>query len=158
MDQTAQVTPAERGTQKRTPTHCPICGRALFATGLRGRDRLITGDGPFEVMECASCQFGLTDPQLSDEELARYYPPEYYDFWGYSDRPPENPLQGLLERCLDGLGERGHCVRTVARPRSKVIPAFRRIAGRRSGDLKVVLAGLRSDPGSATVTTCSCAA
>jgi SAM-dependent methyltransferase len=106
MNQTAQVAPAERGRQQRTPTHCPICGRALFATRLRGRDRLITGDGPFEVMECTSCQFGLTDPQLSDEELARYYPPEYYDFWGYSDRPPENPLQGLLERFRTWSAER----------------------------------------------------
>jgi SAM-dependent methyltransferase len=98
MDQTAQVTPAKRASQQKTPTHCPICGQALFATGLRGRDRLITGDGPFEIMECTSCQFGLTDPQLSEEELARYYPPAYYDFWGYSGQPGANPLQRLLGR------------------------------------------------------------
>jgi SAM-dependent methyltransferase len=58
----------------------------------------MTGDGPFLVIECASCEFGLTLPQLSDQELEPYYPPEYFDFWGYSDRPGENPLQLLLER------------------------------------------------------------
>jgi len=65
---------------------------------VRGRDRLITGDGPFTVMECVDCQYGVTLPQLSAEQLERYYPSEYFDFWGYSDRPASNPLQRLLAR------------------------------------------------------------
>ena len=65
---------------------------------VRGRDRLITGDGPFTVMECVDCEYGFTQPQLDEEALARYYPTEYFDFWGYSDRPSENSLQRLLAR------------------------------------------------------------
>src|SRR5579859_2376558 len=77
---------------------CPICGTPMRDSGLRGRDRLITGDGPFTVMECRDCQYGLTLPQLSADELARYYPPEYFDFWGYSGRAGENVLHQLLAR------------------------------------------------------------
>jgi SAM-dependent methyltransferase len=68
----------------------------MRASRVRGCDRLITGDGPFTVMECADCQYGLTLPQLNGAELERYYPPAYFDFWGYSDRPSENLLQRLL--------------------------------------------------------------
>ena len=93
----AQITVANPGEQ-RTATRCPICGQPLRDSQVRGRDRLITGDGPFTVMECVDCEYGFTLPQLSEEELARYYPSEYFDFWGYSDRPGENPLHRLLER------------------------------------------------------------
>ena len=93
----AQITVANPGEQ-RTATRCPICGQPLRDSHVRGRDRLITGDGPFTVMECVDCEYGFTLPQLSEEELARYYPSEYFDFWGYSDRPGENPLHRLLER------------------------------------------------------------
>jgi 2-polyprenyl-3-methyl-5-hydroxy-6-metoxy-1,4-benzoquinol methylase len=49
-------------------------------------------------MECAACEYGVTQPQLSEEALVRYYPSEYFDFWGYSDKPDENPLRRLLAR------------------------------------------------------------
>ena len=49
-------------------------------------------------MQCTRCQYGVTVPQLSGPELDRYYPPEYFDFWGYSGRPGENHLQRLLAR------------------------------------------------------------
>jgi len=77
---------------------CPICDRPMSATDLRAHDRLITGDGPFTVIECLVCRYGVTVPQLSEEELERYYPPAYYDFWGYSDTAAANPLQRLLRR------------------------------------------------------------
>jgi 2-polyprenyl-3-methyl-5-hydroxy-6-metoxy-1,4-benzoquinol methylase len=97
MPQTEQITAGDRG-DVRAGARCPICDQPLCATHLRGRDRLITGDGPFTVMECAACQYGVTLPQLSEEALARYYPSEYFDFWGYSGRPGDNPLHRLLER------------------------------------------------------------
>src|SRR5439155_14205000 len=86
------------GEQQEAPAErrCPICGQPLRDSGLRGRDRLITGDGPFTVRECPDCQFGFTLPQLRCAALTRYYPPEYFDFWGYSDRPADNLLQRLL--------------------------------------------------------------
>jgi SAM-dependent methyltransferase len=77
---------------------CPICSAPMRDSRLRGSDRLITGDGPFTVMECRECQYGVTLPQLGAAELARYYPPEYFDFWGYSGQPGEGHLQRLLAR------------------------------------------------------------
>ncbi len=97
MVDAAQMTAADPG-EERAGTRCPICGQPLRDSRVRGRDRLITGDGPFTVMECVDCEYGFTLPQLSEEELARYYPSEYFDFWGYSDRPGANPLHRLLER------------------------------------------------------------
>jgi SAM-dependent methyltransferase len=64
---------------------CPICDQPLRPTRVHALDRLATGDGPFTITECASCRYGVTIPQLTDEELARYYPIEYYeDFYEHS--------------------------------------------------------------------------
>src|SRR5262249_35809200 len=69
---------------------------------------------------------------------------------GVGERIPERQLY----RCFFApLSERGHCAPTVAWPVAKVIPALRRIAGRNAGESKVVLAGLRSEARSATVST-----
>jgi SAM-dependent methyltransferase len=97
MHQTEQIVAAERADERAEP-HCPICGQPLRDSHVRGRDRLITGDGPFTVMECGDCEYGFTLPQLSAAELARYYPSEYFDFWGYSGQSGNNPLQRLLAR------------------------------------------------------------
>src|SRR5438874_13783112 len=97
MAHTEQVGGGAR-VEARSVVRCSICGLPTRDSGLRGRDRLITGDGPFTVMECRDCRYGVTVPQLSAGELIRYYPPEYYDFWGYSGRPGENILQRLLAR------------------------------------------------------------
>ncbi len=105
MPQAEQIT-AEDRADAGTLARCPICGQPLRATHVRGRDRLITGDGPFTVMECADCQYGVSDPQLGEEELARYYPREYFDFWGYSGQPGENPLSRLLVRFRAWSAER----------------------------------------------------
>jgi SAM-dependent methyltransferase len=97
MAQTEQLG-VRAGEHVGAAVRCPICDVPMRDTGLRGRDRLITGDGPFTVVECRDCRYAITLPQLSADELARYYPPEYYDFWGYSGRPGENVLQRLLAR------------------------------------------------------------
>ena len=61
-------------------------------------DRLVTGEGPFTVVECAACEFGLTVPQLDGEGLARYYLDEYYeDFYEHSDEPRGNALHRLRD-------------------------------------------------------------
>jgi SAM-dependent methyltransferase len=97
MHQTEQLIADERADATAGP-RCPICSQPLRDSRLRGRDRLITGDGPFTVMECGDCEYGFTLPQLSAAELGRYYPREYFDFWGYSGQPGHNPLQRLLAR------------------------------------------------------------
>src|ERR1700694_4551137 len=97
MSQTAQIAAGDRGDAE-TAMRCPICDQRLSATDVHGGHRLITVDGQFTVIECADCEYGVTLPQLSEEALARYYPSEYFDFWGYSGQPPNNPLQRLLAR------------------------------------------------------------
>jgi SAM-dependent methyltransferase len=86
------------GEETGAGLRCPICGQAMRPSDVRGYDRLITGDGPFAVMECARCDYGVTLPQLGDADMARYYPPRYFDFWGYSGRAAQSPLQRQLTR------------------------------------------------------------
>lgn len=74
------------------PSVCPLCGGVLRRSGVCAIDRLVTGDGPFDVLECRACSYGVTDPQLRGAELERYYGGEYFgDF--YADAVPT----GLLE-------------------------------------------------------------
>lgn len=81
---------------------CPICDRPLRASGIRARDRLATGDGPFTIMECPDCRYGVTIPQLSDEDLARYYSSAYYEgyceFSGEAGGGPAQRLRGWFRR------------------------------------------------------------
>jgi SAM-dependent methyltransferase len=58
---------------------CLICGQQLTQIGARAIDRLVTGEGPFEVLHCPACNFGVTLPRMTDDELARYYSSTYYE-------------------------------------------------------------------------------
>lgn len=75
-------------------------------------DRLVTGEGPFGVVECKACEFALTTPQLSGEELGHYYADSYYeDFYEHSGGERE----GLLVRLRAAVRLRG-AVRRYSRP------------------------------------------
>jgi 2-polyprenyl-3-methyl-5-hydroxy-6-metoxy-1,4-benzoquinol methylase len=66
---------------------------------VQAHDRLVTGEGPFGVAECRTCEFGLTLPQLSGEELGHYYADTYYeDFYEHSEF-----RRGALSRVRDAL-------------------------------------------------------
>lgn len=82
------------------PSSCPICQGPLRPTWVRAFDRLVTGDGPFAVRECAACEFGLTDPQLSNEELGPYYDAVgYYEaYYEHGGARARNPLHRLRAR------------------------------------------------------------
>jgi SAM-dependent methyltransferase len=64
----------------------------LRPSGVKAFDRLVTGDGPFAVLECAACSYGVTDPQLSGAELERYYGGEYFHGF-YGSGAPSGPLE-----------------------------------------------------------------
>jgi 2-polyprenyl-3-methyl-5-hydroxy-6-metoxy-1,4-benzoquinol methylase len=65
---------------------------------VRAFDRLVTGEGPFEVMECPACEYGVTVPELGEDELSRFYPDQYYeDFYEHSDGE-DHLLHRLRER------------------------------------------------------------
>jgi SAM-dependent methyltransferase len=81
-----------------SPSSCPLCGGPLRATGVRSIDRLVTDDGPFAISECPSCRYGVTLPQMSDEELERYYGSGYYAcYYGHGGEGPH----GLLEHARE---------------------------------------------------------
>jgi SAM-dependent methyltransferase len=91
---------------------CPLCARPLRTTRVRAFDRLVTGEGPFTVLECRSCRYGVTDPQFRGAELDHFYGTVYAEsFYGHS----ASSRGGLLER---------------ARDRFRVLAARRRYAGR----------------------------
>jgi SAM-dependent methyltransferase len=80
------------------PEVCPICDGPLQPTRVRAYDRLVTGEGPFAVVECAACQYGITVPQLSVEELGPYYADSYYeDFYEHTGGRGGSPLHRLRE-------------------------------------------------------------
>jgi SAM-dependent methyltransferase len=86
------------------PSSCPICGGGLRDTGLSARDRLVSGDGPFGIVECPRCRYAITVPQLTNEELAPYYADSYYeDFYEHSERRRPS----LAERIRKSLADRG---------------------------------------------------
>ncbi|MDQ3850492.1 MAG: class I SAM-dependent methyltransferase [Actinomycetota bacterium] len=70
LPSTATLPPVDR---------CPICAGPLGGLAARSIDRLVTGDGPFDVHECPRCELGVTRPRLTDEELGRYYSSDYYE-------------------------------------------------------------------------------
>ena len=96
-----------------TETHsCPICEGPTRDANLQALDRLVTGEGPFGVVECEACELGLTTPQLADEELGRYYADAYYEgFYEHSGAE----RRGLLPRLRDALRRRG-AERRYSRP------------------------------------------
>lgn len=74
MSGVEEAAPSGRGITDPPPLSCPICGSTLTHVTLTARDRLVTGEGPFEILECRHCCLGITRPQLTDDELSHYYP------------------------------------------------------------------------------------
>ena len=75
---------------------------------MRALDRLVTGDGPFTVVECPDCEYGVTVPQLSDEELAPYYDAVgyYEDYYEHTRKDARDPLHRLRSRFRRRSAER----------------------------------------------------
>jgi SAM-dependent methyltransferase len=71
-------------------TFCNLCGadqtRALF----KGKDRLHSQPGEFNVVECQSCGLIYLNPRPVPRELSRYYPSDY--------RPYVAPVQAAQRR------------------------------------------------------------
>jgi SAM-dependent methyltransferase len=73
---------------------CLICGQPLTRVGARAIDRLVTGDGPFEVLHCGACNFGVTVPRMIDAELERFYSSAYYEaFCEWDEAGATSPLR-----------------------------------------------------------------
>jgi SAM-dependent methyltransferase len=77
---------------------CPRCGYELYLTLFRGTDRLYaTTRDRFSLVECSSCGLIRLDPLPTPEELARFYPHEY---WWDSDGSAADRLSELYRRMV----------------------------------------------------------
>ncbi len=74
--------PESEETAGRTRYHsmeCPGCGEIGMRTLFRAGDRLYqTTDKYFLVVECRTCRLIRLEPRPTPQELASYYPPEYW--------------------------------------------------------------------------------
>ncbi len=79
-----------------SPGVCPRCEGDTYLTLFQAPDRLgIAGTKLFHVVECSRCALIRLDPIPSEQELASYYPPDY---WWESDGPPSGRLVELYRR------------------------------------------------------------
>jgi SAM-dependent methyltransferase len=75
---------------------CPACGSSLEGGWhLVGADRLHGGQGRFEVRRCGSCGTGVTFPQGTADDLARFYPAEYGAYVSTS-----GAITGMISRMI----------------------------------------------------------
>jgi SAM-dependent methyltransferase len=58
---------------------CNCCGSARLRLVYTMPDPLFPTAERFNVMECQECGLGLVNPRPTREEMARYYPAEYYE-------------------------------------------------------------------------------
>jgi SAM-dependent methyltransferase len=59
-------------------TTCPLCPQTEARLFCIASDRLgVDPEARYEILRCASCGLGWTHPQVSDEEIGRYYPDDY---------------------------------------------------------------------------------
>jgi SAM-dependent methyltransferase len=86
---------------------CPICEHELHLTRVRARDRLLSGEGPFGALECVLCRYAVTVPRMTEQQLRRYYPSEYYEqFYEHSAHARSGALHRLRERYRSWSAER----------------------------------------------------
>jgi SAM-dependent methyltransferase len=77
---------------------CLICGSARSATVLTASDRLYaTTSRRFQVIECGECGLLRLDPQPPPQELARYYPDNY---WFAPDRSAAGRFEEIYRRLV----------------------------------------------------------
>lgn len=59
--------------------HCELCGGDQFKDYLMSGDRLGCVEDEFRIVECVACSLRMTAPEMTQDELSRFYPEEY---WG----------------------------------------------------------------------------
>src|SRR5262245_5244747 len=60
---------------------CQLCGSPESKAVRRGRDFLFMPDIEFTYVECSGCRLVYLNPRPSQQEMAAYCPPEYYEVY-----------------------------------------------------------------------------
>jgi len=86
-----------------TETACDLCGSTTVRELYTARDRLRNTDTLFRVTECSGCGVLRTLPEMSEAELANYYP---RDYWGEEAEPTQRWIESsqsektqFMKRC-----------------------------------------------------------
>src|SRR5262249_54701556 len=67
---------------------CSLCGTCEASVAFTATDRLEQSEQKFQIVRCCGCGVMRTLPEMSDEELGKFYPEDY---WG--GEPTEEWLQ-----------------------------------------------------------------
>ncbi len=67
-------------TQTNLNAGCKICGGSRFRFLYEGKDRLHFLEGEFRLYRCEDCGLIFIHPFLNQQDLARYYPEDYYSY------------------------------------------------------------------------------
>jgi SAM-dependent methyltransferase len=70
-----------------TLRECPLCGGQEFAPLLRASDYHYGNPGEFAQAQCTQCSLAFLDPMFEEEELAKFYPNDYYAFTDQFSEP-----------------------------------------------------------------------
>jgi SAM-dependent methyltransferase len=65
---------------------CPLCGSKKINVMYEGQDRLHNKEGRFIIVKCIDCGCIFTYPQLSWDEMSKYYPNSYLPYQSFSAR------------------------------------------------------------------------
>src|SRR5881628_2006292 len=85
---------------------CPVCLSPVTAPALTGSDLLFEStEKSFTLHSCASCGCLFLDPMPGEEEIAGFYPAQYW--WNYSKSEGKNALK-KLESIYRKLALRDH--------------------------------------------------
>lgn len=87
----------------KTGRECDLCGSTSARELYIARDRLGNSDEPFSIVQCEGCGVFRTLPEMSDSELASFYPDDY---WGDRAEPTQEWIESsqsektrFLSRC-----------------------------------------------------------
>ncbi len=80
------MNPRTESNPELTPVACDLCGSVTVRELYTAKDRLRNTDLLFSIAECVGCGVLRTLPDMSDAELARYYPDDYWGGAGPSQK------------------------------------------------------------------------
>jgi SAM-dependent methyltransferase len=94
---------------------CPLCGGHDFIKLFQARDYHYGNPGNYTQAQCVHCTLAFLDPMYEEEELASFYPNEYYAF---ADRfTVSNAAPSFKERLWRLLGVREYRSKDPVFPR-----------------------------------------